>query len=152
MSAIWTACLMLGAAMGHDDAWRPLAATASQPMSAQGNSNVTPNTIKVTNLTELDKVLAAHPKVLVDVTAEWCIECRIMERTLFRQPPQALADYQVVKLDITETTDDSRAVLARYQLFGPPALLFYQDGQLQQVLLGEVKRRDFEAALLAQAK
>lgn len=70
-----------------------------------------------------------------------------MERTLFTNRPSELSDYQVVKLDITDTNDDSRAVLARYQLFGPPALLIYHQGQLKDVLLGETKRDDFVKAL-----
>ena len=86
--------------------------------------------------------------MLVDVTADWCIECRIMERTLFTDRPAVMNDYQVVKLDITETTDDSRAILSRYQLFGPPALLIYHQGKLERVLLGETKPETLKQALM----
>lgn len=141
LASIWTAILMVGAGMGNADAWRPLASlhqVAQAPQKADLN---------ITTLGELDEILTKHDKVLVDLTAEWCIECRIMERTLFTNRPAVLGDYQVVKLDITETTDDSRAVLARYQLFGPPALLIYKQGELQEILLGEVGRGEFETAL-----
>lgn len=144
VAGIWAVCLIVGAAMGGHDVWRPLASLQGSTIQAQSTTN--PD-IKVTTLAELDAVLAHHNKVLVDVTAEWCIECRIMERTLFTNRPAMLNGYQVVKLDITESTDDSRAVLERYQLFGPPALLFYKDKQLQHVLLGEVKRDSFEQIL-----
>lgn len=70
-----------------------------------------------------------------------------MERTLFTNRPAVLDDYQVVKLDISKTNDDSRAVLSRYQLFGPPALLIYKNNQFQTMLLGEVRRADFEQML-----
>ncbi len=142
LSAIWAGCLVAGASMGATDAWRPLNTT----QSATGYTEQYPD-IKITTLHELDQILATRQKVLVDLTADWCIECRIMERELFTHRPAMLSDYQVVKLDITETTDESRAVLARYQLFGPPALLIYQEGKLEQVLLGQVKRADFEMAL-----
>ncbi|WP_066804756.1 cytochrome c biogenesis protein CcdA [Moraxella oblonga] len=142
LSGIWTVILMVGASMGNTDAWRPLANTHQVAQISTQKADV-----KITTLNELDEVLTKHDKVLVDITAEWCIECRIMERTLFTNRPAVLGDYQVVKLDITETTDASRAVLARYQLFGPPALIIYQNGQLKEVLLGEVKRSDFEMAL-----
>ncbi|PKG89349.1 cytochrome C biogenesis protein, partial [Psychrobacter sp. Sarcosine-02u-2] len=78
------------------------------------------------------------PKVLVDVTAEWCIECRIMDKNLFHNRPAQMQDWQLVRLDITETTADSKAILARYKLFGPPALLYYQDGQLVNQQVGEI--------------
>lgn len=137
MAVIWSALLMTGFALGHDDALRPL---------VKYNKTVS-TAISVSTLPALDEILATHDKVLVDVTAQWCIECRIMERTLFANPPSSLQDWQVVKLDITETNEDSRQVLARYDLFGPPSLLFYHKGQLVNKQIGEVGRTDFEAIL-----
>lgn len=145
VSAIWTMCLIVGASMGSSDAWRPLAVmTDAQADTSLASSR--PD-LHITTLNELDVILTKHDKVLVDVTADWCVECRIMERTLFTNRPAALRDYQVVKLDVTETNDDSRAVLSRYQLFGPPALLIYKNNQLQTIMLGEVARDDFETTL-----
>ncbi|STZ63747.1 Thiol:disulfide interchange protein DsbD precursor [Moraxella lacunata] len=142
VGALWAVCLVVGASMGANDPWRPLAKLGATATVAESKAD-----IKISSLSELDPILTRHEKVLVDVTADWCVECRIMERTLFTNRPAALADYQVVKLDITETNDDSRAVLARYGLFGPPALLIYKQGQLQTMLLGETKRADFETVL-----
>lgn len=142
VAAIWAVCLVVGASMGANDAWRPLANFKSQHTGSVARAD-----IKITTLGELDEVLPHHDKVLVDITADWCVECRIMERTLFTNRPAVLSDYQVVKLDISDTNDDSRAVLSRYQLFGPPALLIYKHNQLQTVLLGEVGRADFENTL-----
>ncbi|MGK8250693.1 cytochrome c biogenesis protein CcdA [Moraxella lacunata] len=142
VGALWAVCLVVGASMGANDPWRPLAKLGATATITESKAD-----IKISSLSELDPILARHEKVLVDVTADWCVECRIMERTLFTNRPEVLSNYQVVKLDITETNDDSRAVLARYGLFGPPALLIYQQGQLQAMLLGEVKRTDFETAL-----
>ena len=136
---IWTVCLMIGVGMGNTDPWRPL--------SVMMTNTQTHNDLTITTLGELDEILMAHDKVLVDITATWCVECRIMERTLFSDRPAELANYQVVKLDITNTTDDSRTVLARFGLFGPPALLIYHQAQLKNMLLGETKRADFVKAL-----
>ena len=102
---------------------------------------------KITSLAELDAITNANPKVLVDVTAEWCIECRIMEKNLFTNRPTQMQDWQLVRLDITDTTEDSKAILARYQLFGPPSLLYYKDGQLVTKQVGEIGRQEFEQTL-----
>ena len=144
VSAIWSVCLVVGAAIGQTDAWRPLSGLMSSPSVVKTNTD-----IKITTLAQLDEILASHDKVLVDITADWCIECRIIEKELFANRPSALMQYQVVKLDITQTDEHSRAVLARYQLVGPPALLLYKNGQLSDVLLGSVQRADFERALSA---
>ncbi|MBH0084960.1 protein-disulfide reductase DsbD [Psychrobacter sp. SCQQ22] len=150
LAGIWAACLMVGAALGNDDSLHPLASLSAAPMTQSmtnpsAANNVTDQTI--TTLAELDVIIAANPKVIVDVTAEWCIECRIMDKNLFHNRPVQMQDWQLVKLDITETTDDSKAILARYKLFGPPALLYYQEGQLVNQQVGEIGRSEFEQTL-----
>ena len=152
IAGIWATCLIVGAALGNDDSLHPLASLSAAPMmqTATGQPVISNSTDKtVTTLTELDAVIAANPKVLVDVTAEWCIECRIMDKNLFHNRPAQMQDWQLVRLDITETTADSKAILARYKLFGPPALLYYQDGQLVNQQVGEIGRAEFEQTLIA---
>ena len=152
IAGIWATCLIIGAALGNDDSLHPLASLSAAPMmqTATGQPAISNSTDKtVTTLTELDAIIAANPKVLVDVTAEWCIECRIMDKNLFHNRPAQMQDWQLVRLDITETTADSKAILARYKLFGPPALLYYQDGQLVNQQVGEIGRAEFEQTLTA---
>ena len=152
IAGIWATCLIVGAALGNDDSLHPLASLTAVPVlqttaGQPATSNATDKT--VTTLAELDAIVAANPKVLVDVTAEWCIECRIMDKNLFHNRPAQMQDWQLVRLDITETTADSKAILARYKLFGPPALLYYQDGQLVNQQVGEIGRAAFEQTLTA---
>ena len=152
IAGIWATCLIVGAALGNDDSLHPLASLSAAPVmqttaGQPAMSNATDKT--VTTLAELDAIVAANPKVLVDVTAEWCIECRIMDKNLFHNRPAQMQDWQLVRLDITETTADSKAILARYKLFGPPALLYYQDGQLVNQQVGEIGRAAFEQTLTA---
>jgi thiol:disulfide interchange protein DsbD len=70
-----------------------------------------------------------------------------MDKNLFHNRPAQMQDWQLVRLDITETSADSKAILARYQLFGPPALLYYQEGQLVNQQVGEIGRLEFEQTL-----
>ncbi|MCC3309426.1 cytochrome c biogenesis protein CcdA [Psychrobacter sanguinis] len=152
IAGIWATCLIVGAALGNDDSLHPLASLSAAPVmqttaGQPAMSNATDKT--VTTLAELDAIVAANPKVLVDITAEWCIECRIMDKNLFHNRPAQMQDWQLVRLDITETTADSKAILARYKLFGPPALLYYQDGQLVNQQVGEIGRAEFEQNLTA---
>lgn len=152
IAGIWATCLIVGAALGNDDSLHPLASLTAVPVlqttaGQPATSNATDKT--VTTLAELDAIVAANPKVLVDVTAEWCVACRTMEKNLFHNRPAQMQDWQLVRLDITETTADSKAILARYKLFGPPALLYYQDGQLVNQQVGEIGRAAFEQTLTA---
>ena len=147
---IWAVCLIVGAALGNDDSLHPLASLSAAPMIASTTGQPIASSAtdqNITTLAELDTIVAANPKVIVDLTADWCVECRIMDKNLFHNRPAQMQDWQLVKLDITQTTADSKAVLARYQLFGPPALLYYRDGQLVQQQVGEIARTDFEQTL-----
>lgn len=148
---IWAVCLIIGAALGNDDSLHPLASLSAAPMmqSANGQPVISSGAAdkNITTLAELDSIIAENPKVIVDLTADWCVECRIMDKNLFHNRPAQMQDWQLVKLDITETTADSKAVLARYKLFGPPALLYYRDGQFVQQQVGEIARADFEQTL-----
>ena len=153
VAGIWSAMLIIGAALGNDDSLHPLASLSAAPMM-QGNGQpiAAPSTHSdetITTLAELDAITSTNPKVLVDLTADWCIECRIMDKNLFTNRPAQMQDWQLVRLDITETTAESKAILARYQLFGPPTLLYYQDGQLLKKQVGEIGRQEFEQTLTA---
>ena len=152
IAGIWAACLVVGAALGNDDSLHPLASLSAAPMlaaSADGqpaNGNRTTDQY-ITTLAQLDAITAANPNVLVDLTADWCVECRIMDKNLFHNRPAQMQNWQLVRLDITDTTPESKAILARYQLFGPPALLYYQNGQLVTQQVGEIGREQFEQTL-----
>ncbi|WP_201529925.1 protein-disulfide reductase DsbD domain-containing protein [Psychrobacter frigidicola] len=159
VAGIWAATLIIGAALGNDDSLHPLASLSAAPMSIQsiggqsmGGQATNVNNAsdeKITTLAELDAITAANPKVLVDLTADWCVECRIMDKNLFHNRPAQMQGWQLVRLDITDTTADSKAILARYKLFGPPTLLYYQDGQLVNKQVGEIGREEFEQTLTA---
>ncbi|MCG3880927.1 protein-disulfide reductase DsbD [Psychrobacter sp. Ps3] len=153
---IWATMLIIGTALGNEDSLHPLASLTAAPtmVSSVGQNSeqaagAQATDEHVTTLAELDTIIAANPKVIVDVTAEWCIECRIMEKNLFHNRPAQMQDWQLVRLDITETTADSKAILARYQLFGPPSLLYYVDGELVNKQVGEIGRQQFEQTLTA---
>lgn len=65
--------------------------------------------------------------LLLDWYADWCISCKLIEHEVFGHPDVAtkLNAFHLVRLDITENTPPQRKLLEHYQLFGPPALLFF---------------------------
>ena len=131
---IYGSCLIVGAAMGHHDPLRPLSSQRSQVIAAKTDSAIR----KVTTLSELqsqlDQAARRNQPVMVDVYADWCISCKIMEQTVFSNPlvAEQLASVAMIKLDITDNTREHQQFLDQHQLFGPPALLFY-DGQGEEL-------------------
>jgi thiol:disulfide interchange protein DsbD len=69
---------------------------------------------------------------MLDFYADWCTACREMEAITFKDPSVhlALKEFVLLKVDVTETSDDDQALLHKYGLIGPPATLFFgNDGQ-----------------------
>ncbi len=136
----WGLVQLAGVAAGQTDPWHPLAGLKKQSLAVQSAP-------EIHSLAELAIWQTQHPQLLVDVTADWCVSCRIMERELFSgQDIKGLAGWTRVKLDVTNSDENSKEVLTKLNLFGPPALIFYKQGQEAGRVVGETK-----AAGLAQA-
>lgn len=152
MLACWGAIVMLGASVGSRDPWHPLEALMAVPVQtqqpdAQGWREIREAPV-IYRIEELEAMRQRHSRLLVDVTADWCISCRVMERELFgAQILPALQGWQRVRLDVTETNADSQKVLTTLGLFGPPALIFYENGQPVRQLVGEVNQEQLAATL-----
>jgi thioredoxin:protein disulfide reductase len=94
--------------------------------------------------------------LLLDWYADWCISCKVIEREVLAaaEVGSQLGDYRLVRFDITESNAAQRALLDRYQLFGPPAILLFDekgDEWLDLRVVGEVDAATF-AARLQQAR
>lgn len=133
MLLLFGAAQFLGALSGGSDWMRPLqhlGAPAAGPM-VQG-----PNFVPIQRLDDLQAAVAAADKpVFVDFYADWCVDCVRMERRTFPDPQvqQRLMDFIVLKADITAWNDEHKAMMAHFGLIGPPAYLFFDQGQeLQQ--------------------
>lgn len=107
---------------------------------------------RVKTLEELDRQLAEaknrRQKVMLDFYADWCISCKEMEALTLADPRvvKELKTYQLIQVDVTKNTNEDRAILKRYQLFGPPAIIFYdQQGveQRDQRVIGFLKPEKF---------
>lgn len=91
------------------------------------HANLSFNRIK--NLAELDQQLqAAQGKlVMLDFYADWCVSCKELEQFTFSDPrvQAALKDTVLLQADVTANTEDDKALLQKFNLFGPPGILFF---------------------------
>lgn len=146
----WVGCLVAGLASGSHNSLQPLdklTVQADRQFTNTPSAITASAPITITDVNALPTLLAQHPRVLVEVTADWCLECRLMERDLFAVPPAELANWQRVRLDVTADTPASRAVYQTLDIFAPPVLLYYQEGRLQLKQQGAVSRSQFEQTL-----
>jgi len=123
--------LVIGALAGGRDPLQPLsgmrtatAATASQPSASFE---------RVTSLADLDaRIAAAGRPVMLDFYADWCVSCKEMERFTFSDArvQAKLGNFLMLQADVTANSDDDKALLKRFRLFGPPGIVFFdRDGR-----------------------
>ncbi|MBA4682382.1 MULTISPECIES: protein-disulfide reductase DsbD [Pseudomonadaceae] len=139
----------LGALQGQSDPLRPLGRLDAQVLPSTGanagwQTLDTPAALDAALLSAKD---AGQP-VLLDWYADWCISCKVIEREVLQAPAvrEQLSGYRLVRLDMTRSDAEQRALLDRYQLFGPPALqLFAPSGEEWQDLrtVGETDAESF---------
>ncbi|MGY0194757.1 protein-disulfide reductase DsbD [Leptothrix sp. BB-4] len=83
---------------------------------------------------ELDQILkTAGQPVMLDFYADWCVSCKEFEQFTFPDPQvQArLAGALLLQADVTANDAADRELLKRFDLFGPPGILFF-DAQGQE--------------------
>jgi thiol:disulfide interchange protein DsbD len=122
----------VGLASGGRDPAQPLARLA-QARAAAGDASVSsteagPHFDRVTSVAELDQRLqAAGRPVMLDFYADWCVSCKEMEAQTFVDPAvRAKLDKAVLlRADVTANSDDDRALLKRFHLFGPPGIILF---------------------------
>ena len=71
--------------------------------------------------------------VMLDFYADWCISCKELDSFVFTDDrvKLALADFKVVKVDVTVNSLAAQQLMQGMRLVGPPALVFYDaQGQL----------------------
>jgi thiol:disulfide interchange protein DsbD len=84
--------------------------------------------IRVNSIAELEQKLQSPGKpVMLDFYADWCVSCKEMEALTFsneRVKPR-MAGMLLLQADVTANTAEQQALLKRFQLFGPPGIVFF---------------------------
>lgn len=130
---IWGILLVVGAATGKSNLLSPLQPLISQTGNTsaastqhkgiifeqvKGNSGFSQ---RLTKATENDEIL------MLDLYADWCISCKEMEAITFVDD-SVVAEAKnliTVQIDLTDNNEDDQALLKRFSLIGPPAILFF---------------------------
>jgi thiol:disulfide interchange protein DsbD len=124
-----------GALSGQTDPLRPLGRPQVAQIAGENTGKTAEQWQTVTQVNDLNRILDesknAEKPVLVDWYADWCISCKVIEHEVLPDPKivSQLKGFRLIRFDMTDSSPEQRALLDRYKLFGPPALLFFgKDG------------------------
>jgi thiol:disulfide interchange protein DsbD len=121
--------LFYGAIKGETNPLAPISAEAPSTLSAKTTSALAFKTIH--SAEELDAILAESKgkKVMLDFYADWCSSCKELDEITFKDPAviQSLNDYVLVRADVTADSEAEKALTKQFGLFGPPAMIFFDE-------------------------
>lgn len=151
---VYGVVLIVGAATGGSDVFRPLSPHLFQGVAGVAPENSAPEFRIIKSPLDLQRELQQASlqgkPAMLDFYAEWCVDCNEMEARTFPDPgvKQALKDMVLLKADVTANDEVDRALLRQFELFGPPAILFFDpDARERRAyrLVGFVGAEDFIA-------
>ena len=152
---VYGTLLLIGAASGGNDPLRPLEklsfSGSNSGLTTQSNHMVF-QTIK--SEADLDRELAIARSqgqaAMLDFYADWCVSCKELEKYTFSdsQVVQATSKIRLLQADVTANDGVDKALMKRFQIIGPPSIIFY-DAQGEERrdlrLVGFKKAADFIA-------
>ncbi len=133
----------------------------SNPLHPFQTTSITNNTNNVVSkldfkpiksVEDLEQELAAAKSqgkfIMLDFYADWCVVCKELEAYTFSDPQvqASLTDMVLLKADVTANDDIDKALLNKFNLFGPPAVLFFDQSKQELIgyrLVGFIKADDF---------
>ncbi|MEZ5541474.1 MAG: protein-disulfide reductase DsbD [Pseudomonadota bacterium] len=129
----WGLAIIIGLAAGNRNVFQPLAGIggfgAAGVSTQQEQKGLAFQHIK--GIDGLNAALAAAQgkTVMLDFYADWCVSCKEMEHFTFSNPEvqAALADTVLLQADVTPNDDLDKALYKHFGIFGPPAIMFFDD-------------------------
>lgn len=105
---------------------------------------------KIRAIEELDAILLENKgkRVMVDFYADWCTACKEFEEITFSDPSVKLEMDKLVLVQVDLTANDAaaKAFSKKYGIFGPPAILFFdENGHLMndKMIVGFKEPKEF---------
>ncbi|QUM88803.1 protein-disulfide reductase DsbD [Moritella sp. 36] len=157
VSLVYGAMLFVGMMTGADDMTDPLQHITQRGAISTGSENdARPLFMKTASVQNIDNAInnLQAPKVvtMVDLYADWCTSCKVMDKHVFSAPSVATAMTAInaLKFDITDNTKPQSEWMTKAKLFGPPSMLFF-DGDGNEIehlrVVGEMDKQQFLAHL-----
>lgn len=132
VSLVYGTLLIIGVATGNGTLFKPLNGLSGTGQSdAESSSSTHVEFQQVKGIENLEVALASaqaqNKPVILDFYADWCVSCKEMEAFTFTDPEVSKRMKKAILLqaDVTPNDEQDKALLRKFGIFGPPAIMFY---------------------------
>lgn len=150
MILLYGFALLVGGMAGAKSLLHPLDPFIAQAQASTISPSEHKKFEKITSIEELDAILSENKgkRVLVDFYADWCTSCKEYEKITFADAAvkTQMDKFVLVQVDVTANDDAAKTITQKYGIFGPPAILFFDDKGIQNkeaTIIGFKEPSDF---------
>ena len=131
---VYGVLLIIGAASGNMNPLQPLQNMGKNNHSTETRSDEATVAFQfkpIKGVEGFERELAAakeqNKPVILDFYADWCVSCKEMELFTLGDPQvqKLLANFVLLQADVTPNDEQDKALYKRFEIFGPPAILFF---------------------------
>ncbi len=102
---------------------------------------------------EIKQAMADHRPVMIEFTADWCLNCKVLEQTVLKSREIAAAVEMTgmisLRVDITRVSEENKQLLIRYKGYALPYLVLVdQNGTISHRLTGIFKAKTLADAII----
>ncbi len=125
---IYGVLVFVGAVSGATNVLNPLEKLTSSRTIAMAQNELVFK--KVKNIAQLEVAIKNSNKpVMLDFYADWCVACKELEGITFKDEKviEKLKGFTLLKADVTANNQDDKDLQKRFDIVGPPGLIFWDE-------------------------
>nr|WP_294838693.1 protein-disulfide reductase DsbD [uncultured Methylotenera sp.] len=149
MMVVTGLALLIGALSNAKSPLQPLSGLVASSAKVQPHNNL--NFQQIKSIADLENALkqAGGKPVMLDFYADWCVACKELEQFTFSDArvQSALKDTVLLQADVTNNTEDDKALMQKFNVFGPPGIVFFDAHAKEESQLKVVGYKDADTFL-----
>ncbi|MFY4724611.1 protein-disulfide reductase DsbD [Campylobacter jejuni] len=113
--------------------------------SSISQTNSTLNYDYINDLEQLKREIQKSTKpLMLDFTASWCENCKLLDELTFsdKRIIQKMQNYKLIKVDVSENNNEQIKIMKEFNVFGPPVLIFFENGKEKLKITGFISAND----------
>jgi len=143
----YSLALLMGVLGGSKSMARPLEFLKPQALTSIIKTETSHTEFtKITSIKELDELLTKNKgkKIMLDFYADWCTSCKELEEVTFSnaEVKSKMDEFVLIQADVTANGEDEKALSKKYGVFGPPAIIFFDEAsevQKSKTIIGFIE-------------